>query len=179
MGVFNLSMLDGDEVKDTIDPNAIPQTQVLTPDTNVANKDSTDGKEVSEEKTIILDGPLSHIYTQALNLAYAKESTMMSLALFKTLAPDEQVVDSNEPYADDTYVYCVDDNALSESVVEGFEALREASKKYKNIIVALESGRVVTNRMQMISEFSESLGAKVCYTREQALKTVLSKVRKV
>ena len=186
MGVFNLFNMDGQNTQETADVNAIPATKDVTSgDVKVSHgvPEPVEGS-TPEEKTIVLDGPLSHIYTQALNAAYAIESnaleaSMMSVAFFKSLLPEEQEEASKEPYSDNTFVYCIDGNDLSDGLVEGFESLRQAAKVYKDLVVCIECGSVVNAKMQLMSEFSESLGAKVCYSRDNALKTVLSKVRKV
>lgn len=144
-------------------------------DTNGAQTDA-------QTQTIVLDGPLSHIYTKALNLAYANEGTSSMVSLLesghKSLDdPEEEGADSVT--ADGTYVYCVDSDDLSnQGLVLSSECLRIATKKYKNVILALESSHVVNARTQLLGEMGEALGVKVCYSRNNAVQSLLSGSRK-
>lgn len=205
MGVFNLSQstdeesagkekaqdasvtnagadaLGNDTEKSMVKQNA---TDALTPEQNKTGGENAVADKA--EQTIVLDGPLSHIYTQALNLAYANEgtSTVASFlearhsSLVGTDDDEENRVKSgNSVTADGTYVYCVDSTDLdNQGLLVSTEALRIAveSKKYKNVVLALESAHVVTSKVQLLGEMGTALGAKVCLSRKNAVQTLIA-----
>ncbi len=178
MGIFVLNGVgnkDGDqsvpeEVVKAEEPVATPAV-----DTTV-NGLPGEGKDDAAEKTIMLNGPLSHIYTQALNAVFSKESTGMGAHLFKYRILNDK--DKDEDEIDDTFVYCVDSDSLSSSeLIASSEALRDAVKsgKHRKVVLAMESNGVANSRMQLLDEVSRSMGVKVFLSRGSALEHLLEK----
>lgn len=146
--------------------------------TDAISSKEQDGKNNDGDKSIIIDGPLSHIYTQALNAVYAKEevgtmfTTYEGNKFLEEIKRDELNA-SGSVDENGTYVYTVDNMLLGQNgLVEATEHLLEASKKYKNLIVAMESHGIVSTKMQLLYDFSSSLGAKVYHKRSIAVEAV-------
>lgn len=175
MGMFNLServSSDSDTkvvMTETVVDGTIAPTTVIE-DT----KSAPDGKP-DDKAVIVLDGPLSHIYTQALNLAYAKEGMDMMLSHFGSQVNDEE--NAKEGKIDDTYLYCIDNNHLStDTLLASTESLRvaKASGKYKRVILAMETDGSVGSSMQLLGQMGESLGIEVAYTRNGAISNLIN-----
>lgn len=204
MGVFNLSQNNEEQLDSKMTSVSSDTTSIVADaiggdseksNVKISNTDSTiddtGGNKIDnkEQETITLAGPLSHIYTQALNLAYANEGTSTMVSILETrhggLVNDETEQErmdaGNAVTADGTYVYCVDSSDLnSQGLVAGTEAIRSAvaSKKYKAVVLAIESSSVVTSKTQLLGEMGSALGAKVCLTRNNAVHTVIAGLRK-
>jgi hypothetical protein len=189
MGIFNLMPEYNVETKESsiIEPDKkVASVTIDDEGTKVVEAD-TDVKTVSDKakETIVLDGPLSRIYTQALNLVYAKEgtSTMVSLleAKHKSMINSDTEADRIEAgnSVDDggTYVYCIDATDMdADGLVASTEALRVAveSKKYGKVVLAMESN-IVNSKLQLLGDMGKALGVQVCYSRNRAM-DVLSNI---
>lgn len=165
MGVFNLTaMSDNATVQE---PKTQPEVATDGPVT-VAVKETDE----SEERMVTLDGPLSRIYTKALNLAYARESIAM-------MTPDALMVIKSQRVAEieSTYVYAVDTSLMDMAqLVASTEEFRKAidANSYKTVILALESENGVNSKTQLLAQMGKSLGAKVYYSRDAAVRAVLT-----
>lgn len=170
MGILNLTGQEGQSSEDDVKPTEVDNTdgEVKVVDATEINADSQQGK----EQVVVMDGPLSQIYTQALNMAFAKEDTGTMMSMLKIIhhggkidpnvAPQAAFVD-----ASGSYVYATDEQSLDkEGLVGALESLREAvkSKKYKQVVLAME-GRSVSSKMQLLDEASRQMGVRVCMTR--------------
>ena len=182
MGMFNLSLPVEDTEKKIDEPvvsditGGVVDSKDTTTDAVIAGT-TGDAVEDPKQKTIVLDGPLSQIYTQALNIAYAKESMGMMLGVYNEL--NKKPSDSNEP--DDSYVYVINaDDLDTNMLIQSSECLRVASTsgKYKNIILAIESHGNIGSKMQLLSEMGNALGAQVCFNRNGAIQSVLNALKK-
>lgn len=175
MGVYNITLSDKEvaTTKEAID------NQNNNESTKVVEIPQDKAKEKTEEKTVVLDGPLSHIYTQALNMVYANEAVNMIT---------QMAVDSEEKYGEDKpsndnkdlYVYCCDGDKLdSDGLVEATNKLRLALdvRHHKNIIVSVESVNP-NNKVALLDEFSSSLGINVIYSRNKTIDNIRSIVKK-
>lgn len=118
--------------------------------------------------TVVLDGPLSSIYTKALRLVLANESMMTTNVMLVS-----EIGSGKEKEKKDLYVYCCgEDDLLDNNLVETVNKIKVAVDEYDKVIVAVEHNHVVGNRLQLLDEFSGSLGAKVCNTRDNALNVI-------
>lgn len=157
----------------------------------------------SAQKVIVLDGPLSHIYTQALNQVYKKydendpeiEVTTTSnegfgqlltspITFIKSL--NKQVKDNyvnteeNENNSNNSlYVYCCDGDSLkTDDSIEVSNKLRLAldSKKYKQVILAIEhnSTSLVSNKLSLVIDFTKALGIEHYDNKDLLLESVIS-----
>ena len=177
MSIFNLSLL-----KTTNNPVDDTKSEpALATDTEVpmVAGDGVPGETTTEEKTIVLDGPLSRIYTQALNMAYAKEDVgAMGQMLMMTGQGDPE---EDEDDSRDLYVYCCDvDELTDEKVTEAADTLRIAldSKKYKSTAVAIECRGRVSDQLALLDQLSSQMGVKVFYRRKTAMEAITHGFRK-
>lgn len=165
MGIFNLTAMSGEKPVEEIKQDVVGADD--TPVTVTSSK-----TDQSDEQMITLDGPLSRIYTKALNLAYARESISMMTpeALLVNKATEQAIQHS-------TYVYAIDTSQMDMAqLIASTEHFKEAvaSGKYKSSVLALESDANVSSKMQLLAQMGKSLGAKVCYSRESAIRAVLA-----
>lgn len=186
MGILNLSGDEPQEKPEDTTPTGRQALQVKEDNTNPdlalhtpVNPQGTD----PETATVVMDGPLGHIYTQALNLAFAKEDTgTMFSVLMKNMKehghadatnnPEPALVDENG-----TYVYAIGDKELdSVGLVTSLETIREAVKsgKYKKVLLAMESSHV-SSKMQLLDQASREMGVTVCLTRSRLIDTVMGR----
>lgn len=168
MGVVKLDSHEQEEkpLKDTI------QEQVVKKESSsdkikekIENIEEQKEKEEEQPKTVVLSGPLSHVYTQALNMVYAKESSMTDGSLL-LLEDDKEVMP-------DLYVYCTDTDELDNNIVTPTNQINVAlDKKDASVIVAVESSKRVTERGVMLEDYVVSRGGRVCLTRKSALEAI-------
>lgn len=121
-----------------------------------------------KDKVVVMQGPLSTIYTDALNQVYAQESQANdAVTLINTIQKDQ----GPQP---DLYVYVSDANLLdNSSVTEVFDNLRLALDNRKgNSVVVLESNGRVSKKLSLVDNYARSQGAKVVYSRKAALETI-------
>ena len=189
MGVFNLTG-DGQVPEQQVPNQEVDQT---TSESNVTNETPLDteqkqgDQENKEEKFVILDGPLSKIYTAALNLVYANEGTssMVSFleAQHKSLTTAEDIEEDrlnsgNSVTEDGTYVYCLDSADLDgEGMILVTESLREAKKKYSKIVVAMENKQHVGSRAQLLMELCGDTGIDISFNRNSAINKIISSIK--
>lgn len=177
MGVYNLGQLVGnDKVKES---TPVEQTPVVMSTTPVTDSGEASGSEV---KTIVLDGPLSRIYTEALNLAYANEGMSLTAAVAYQMQLAGDIKGDDVAEDDSSYVYCIHGDDLDMNTLnKGMESIRVASKsgKFKKMMLAVESGRVVTSKMQLLCEMAGVMGVKVYLSRDRALEGMVGALKKV
>ena len=180
MGIINLSLIKTSNQPTEGNISQPPQPTDVVPETTSTETQPESPVEVpKEEKTIVLDGPLSRIYTQALNMAYAKEDVgAMGQMLMVTGQGDP---DEDEDDSRDLYVYCCDGDELTdEKVTEAADTLRIAldSKKYKSTAVAIECRGRVSDQLALLDQLSSQMGVKVFYRRKTAMEAITHGFRK-
>lgn len=149
------------------------------PDTSTGIQVNSDSAtpESRENKTIVLDGPLSTIYTKALNIVYSntpdsisQESQAMDHVI---LAQDE--IEKNETAENpDLYVYVTDSEHLVTDTPKVFDKLRVALDKNKNTMVAIETGKHFTSSQAILEDFLHANNIKVYHNRDVALDKIKS-----
>lgn len=169
MSVFNLGTIDKSSEEGNANPEAPMTSEVTT--VNVANTEqAVEGEK--KEPTIVLDGPLSSIYTQALNLVYSKESGMTQVhAMIGGLDEEEELNTSDTSL----YVYCVDGDKIdSNELNTAIDKLRIAldNKKYSKVVLAVECGTNIGSKIALLDQFSKDIGVKVCFSRKKALEHI-------
>lgn len=121
-----------------------------------------------ENKKIVLDGPLSTIYTQALNVLYAKED------MAGMIVPTDDVEEYDES---DLYVYCTPAELVDNDIAGVADKIMEASKHGKNV-VAIECSSMIPSKMGLLEKLGKDVGVKIHVTRNSALEAIRQKVRK-
>lgn len=131
-------------------------------------------KPKEDDKVIVMDGPLSKIYTQALNIAYAKEAASASGQTdIKVVFPEEESKETK----DSLYVYCCDASDITNSdAIDGTDKLRLAldSKKYNQAIVVMECHDKVTQAAGLLEQYAVNNKIKVIFRRELAIEHIRS-----
>lgn len=176
-----MSILNINDVKDRNEP---VKDQIISDDhqseerTDLAvGQDGIPGDGIKEEdqKVVVMDGPLSKIYTEALNLALAKEAASASGQTDIKVVFDEDIEAQNEENRKALYVYCCDGQDMDiDGTIDATDKLRIAldSGKYKNVLVAMESKRGITTKAGLVDEFARKMGAQVVFSRNTALEAI-------
>lgn len=175
MAIFDLGTID----KSTENEKQEQQTEQPIEKNTEGSDITTDSNNEEDKKTIVLDGPLSHIYTQALNMVYANEAVNMVTHMM--MEQEEQDSDKN-PYGKDVYVYCCDgDKLTSDELVNTSNKLRIAldKKKYSKVLLSIECHGVVNSRIGLLHEYSASLGIPVSYTQSGSMNNIKSALESI
>lgn len=156
-----------------------------TPEPNEENKEIKD----PDSETIILDGPLSLVYTKALNLLYSnkKEDNEVSTESqqMDTFIEAKAVLDLNDitsdskKYKDNTYVYVTDTDNVKDnnSFNIAFERLTKLGNNkhiFKNILVCIE-GRDFNTKTGILESYLNDVGIKVYHSREAMINSLTNK----
>lgn len=117
---------------------------------------------------IVIDGPLSHTYTRALQVMFANESYDVTV---------NDVVNPGERSTADVYLYACADKVLDSdgNSVDETEKIRLAldSSKAKVKYVAMEHGGILTQRKVLCLDYLKSCGVSITNGREMALNRAL------
>ena len=143
---------------------------------------------INEEKAkteIKLDGPLSSIFTKALNAAYANESLDMPVVSAIEQDEVEENIEQNELENEDKfgnalYVYCCDGNNLSqEGLVNAANRITKivGSGRYRNIILSMECFNGANNKTALLDKLGSSLGVKVCLSQRSTMEAIKKSIR--
>ena len=144
---------------------------------------------INEEKAkaeVTLDGPLSSVYTKALNLVYANEGVdTMTITPYYEEEEEDAIIEENaaedkDKYGNDLYIYCCNGNNLSqEGLVDATNHLCKVAngKKYKNILVSIECRGEVNSKVALLDDVSTQLGAKVCFSQRAAIEAIKKHTR--
>lgn len=189
MGIFNLSNKKEtpkvEDTKEIVKPeDTIELNKEVEDKEKPINLDSNNNNEITKpkDKVIVLDGPLSNIYTKALNEVYSKKLNNpddpnikeslegMQFGGYKFKAPD------NDEHST-MYVYCLDSDELStKDVDEAIGKVRialDSKKSDKAMVVAEEHGGVVSNTLVLLDQLCSSMGIKMYTNRRTALEAIL------
>ena len=126
----------------------------------------------SKTATVIIDGPLGEIYTNALNIVFAKEEAIISERDLNVLENEDLNHDENY------YIYCLDQNDLDDgdNVNKIFSMALDESKVNKmKKIVCIESSNIVSNKLGVIGNFCHKNNIQVIHNRSIAI----SKIKKI
>lgn len=129
--------------------------------------------EDEEGPTIVLDGPLSQIYTQALNKSFGFENMTQLPNKFSDLKEKEKELQLKSA---GTYVYCCDSKELDSleltRISNQLMQVRKVMPENSEVIVAVESRDVLGRTVGLLRDFSKSMGAKVYLTRNGAMEAI-------
>lgn len=140
-------------------------------------------KKDGDKTTVIMDGPLSQIYTRALNIVYSKaadqtpslesaaiDSIMAASVLLDVKSKKEELMKQDE---DGLYVYVTNNEVLPEDGGEVLDNLRIAldHKPAKNILLAVEmigSGKV-TGTQCALEAYAHQSGIRVAHSKDAVM----------
>ncbi|HXQ35145.1 MAG TPA: hypothetical protein VN843_14110 [Anaerolineales bacterium] len=127
-------------------------------------------KEINEN-TIVLDGPLSQVYTQALNQAYSKEGYIT------TELPAIIDAETDDEHQKTNYLYVTEPSDLEgKGEDQAITSLVEASDKCDNLYVCVEHQFNITPKVASFLNFARYKGATIIHTRERTLEMISSKI---
>lgn len=155
MPVFNITAKQNDSVVDN--PQESGEELIKT------------GETVSKVK---VDGPLSNMFTEALQKVLASETIASDAGMLVLNLLDEEASEENP----DLYVYCCDTDTMDASqLVESTNKLKVAldSGKYKKVTL-LTQGKKINNKFVGLEEYARALGADVKYNPNIAIQSVLN-----
>lgn len=139
---------------------------------NIEKIANQEGTREDKEKVVVMDGPLSHVYTKALNEVLANESVMLVTASNDTSSANKEASkETNHSFTgqegkEAEYVYALGDKIVEDSAaMEAYNAISAAiaSGKYKKVHLAFEgavSGKM-SKRLGSVMESAIKLGVKV------------------
>lgn len=169
MGIFNLSNVTEAAQKPVVQSeNEFKAGQMVKPQEPEATQKSQDGD--SKNKTVVMTGPLSKIYSEALHLVYGKESINM-------VDPDEIDGVGGTTYGEEDkelYIYTTDGDKMDGSeMVDAGDKLRVAldSKKYKKVLLAVEC-KTPSRKVALLHEMATSMGIDVVFSRRTAIENM-------
>ena len=169
MSILNLDAVQGKE-----QPESVPDQEETKLDADLDNIPGDSSKEEGN-KVVVMDGPLSRVYTEALNLAYAKEAASASGQTDIKILFDEDIEAQDEENRKALYVYCCDGEQLDMSdTVQATDKLRLAldSGKYKKVLMAMEASKGISNSAGLLDEYARRNGVQVLFKRSTALESI-------
>jgi hypothetical protein len=138
----------------------------------------TEKESVAKKDTLVLDGPLSTIYTQALQIAYSKRpigepdgvsESVEKMAIDASMMGMMEVVDTTATSKKPLYIYVTDDTHLKEGDTAGtFDRLRVTSEsgRYSGVWFCTEDGYRLSKEQILLSDYVAGVGGKVYYSKE-------------
>lgn len=150
--------------------------------TEVAEDKAKNIEDTEKKVNIVLDGPLSQIYTQALNVAYANEGTDDMIAnVISSVSNDsgyayvDKRADDDRPIeSEDVYVYATSNEALEEHGCNSAigHITKIAKKQGKRAVLVIEHHGKVGGTMGLLDAYANDIGMTVCYSRSAAIEAV-------
>lgn len=139
---------------------------------NIEKIAQQEGKSDGKDKVVATDGPMGHVYTQALNVALANESVQIVAATAQSASQINQENSNSsmtgEQHEADpsSYVYALGDHIENpEEAMEAFDAVSKAiaSGRYKNVYLAVENAlsTKMHKRTSSMIEHAMKSGVKV------------------
>ena len=170
MSIYSFNKPQESEAKD---PNEVDKVKVgEAPKAAIDKIGVQEGIKDEKAKVVVMDGPLSHVYTKALNEVLANESVMLVTASNDTTSTNQEANKETNPSftgvmgEDAEYVYALGDKIIEDHVaMEAYNAISSAinSGKYKKIHLAFEgamSGKM-SKRVGSLMDSALKLGVKV------------------
>ena len=170
MGIFNITS-SKDLSEQAAMKNPVPKsTEIET--TKGEEKNAAEPAVDQEEKTVKIEGPLSEVYTRALNLALSNED----LSDFVT---DVSESEEDEMIENGLYVYCSDNNGLTPAsgMIESHNRVRLALEKGNKVILVAESSGGLSGNYALACESANGMGAKVIKHRSVAVEQILAYIK--
>ncbi len=131
-----------------------------------------------DENTIIVDGPLSRVYTDLLNQAFAKESYVTKLPHLVEMVKRQKEESKEKPIR--SYIYTMSGNNLEGTdYTQAFESFQVALDNYKEVSLCIENIGENSDRALQLTNWARQNGMNVFYSREQAIETMAKKLKKL
>lgn len=163
-----MSIINLDELKQQQQTLAIKHKESIKNSeakTAVTNDDgAAQNTETDNIAKITLSGPLSQIYTKALNIMYANENIIE----LKTMLSDSEEEKDNK----DLYMYCCDDKEVD--IVDATNKLTIAlDQGYKNVAIVTECNKnKLSDKLIALENLARSLKVKMFFSQKSAMEAV-------
>ena len=164
MSIFNLTQTENKSVEE---PSATEAPVESKPqiDTNT---------DVDKKKTVVIDGPLGRIYTQALNKVLAKESNMVNLSV---LLQEEEAENQEIAEKDiDLYVYSINDKIGTPEMMEIMERLRlhKADENKNRVNILAIEAHAINRQTAQLDQMARLYGYEVYYSQSKTIDRISS-----
>lgn len=190
MSVFDLNAnTSSSATQATGNTGSVQQQTVYQEGSNTGGQQNTspENQLSGDGKKIVLDGPLSEIYTKALNAIYSKdtveqveekvgqETQQMDAVLVADIhkLAEKNKKDQMEQAANAAYVYVTDDESLKgNGLTAAFDNVRIAldMKGFDKKVVCIECRNPTTYpKVELLANFARGLNVPVFYTRQAAM----------
>jgi len=139
----------------------------ITNDDKTINSDKVINDErTNEDKIVVIEGSLSKVFTEALNKAYAIESTY---SMLEDIYSEEN--DDNDDKKQKAYVYAIDGDDMDvEGANDVIKHMRLAlDEKYDRIVLAIENVSKVTDSLSMVDSYCSESNIDVIYNFNKAV----------
>ncbi len=127
-------------------------------------------KESTEEDTKVkVEGPLSNLFTDALQKILAAESVGADTVTMMKFMEEEDKDQS------DLYVYCCDTDKMDTTgLIEASDNLKIAldSRRYKKVALVIEHISI-NNKLATLEAFARDIGAQVYFNSKKAVREVI------
>jgi hypothetical protein len=172
----NAQTLEGEELSEQptdVKSAEVPAETVGGP-LNIAESSEAEKEEKEQDnpkdKTVRIDGPVSRIFTHALNQLLATESYMMTMV--EDPAEEKQAAEEFP----EIQVYCWSGNVLnSEDITKLYNEV--TCHTDRQFILAVESSNGLSNNVKMLDVIDRLPNLTICYTQKQAINAVRSKLQ--
>ena len=163
-----MAILDHDRVT-TPENNGIPENQSI-------NQPVTEKTTEPTGPLVVIQGPLSTVYTEALNSVLKKEgfeSQVMDTPRIVESLDDE---DTEPEKSNIHYVYVTDQEHLDQTGVEEvYDGINVAlgDKRLKSVSICLESIKRVSNKLAIFEGYLESRKIRTLHNRDAMLEMII------
>lgn len=146
----------------------------------------TKEEELKNKKLVLMDGPLSKIYTEALNIVFEKENVNKEVNISKessaidSALATEYVSNREELPKGMLYVYATDDKDLEKDVkgsISNISKLLNNKPKDSDLYVSVESKKSLNEHVVRFSNYCAVRKCKLFTTRDGCLRSIISKVK--
>jgi hypothetical protein len=124
---------------------------------------------VQDGMSVTLDGPLSEVYTKALNLVYAKEGVDSMYELSESPDDDHEGL----------YVYCCDGEMTGSDLNEGMAQINRAVESYRNVIMVIDGSRGINEKSGLMERYASTKGIRTVMSQRTAIESIQAMVMRV
>jgi hypothetical protein len=162
-----------EDAVETAKPEPIQDS--LPQKTAVKQEATEDEKPKKEDVLIKIDGPVSQIFTDALNRVLAVENYMAMMPLLLKAKEDKKADEVVEDATPILQVYAWDSNSLNLSDVVDItnEVTRHTDRTY---VIAVEAAGLATKAMGYLDQLSSLKNVTICYSQSRAVEVVRARV---
>jgi hypothetical protein len=159
-----------------------PEEKIPEKQTENSGTEQTKQTTPYDEKspTVLFEGPLSNVYTKALDVIYGKDRPdVVTESEEEDTELDYSEINDYEDDAPADYIYVTNSDKLDSSTINAtFESILKATKnpKFSSTSVCIETNQKhINNSVVILEEFLTKSNIRVFYTRESLINHLLKK----